>query len=142
MVMFLELIDKLIKEHGSSSILRDNLSFVKDQYLSLQTEAQKLEKRLETAQAETQAANAAAKACQLENARLRDECEKQRRQISDLEQSTAKSGNPFGYACDHCGSSALKQTGNRPDPTFGIMGVKQRIFTCRDCGKESAFTPD
>lgn len=43
------------------------------------------------------------------------------------------------YVCDHCGSSNLRRTGNRPDPTFGNLGVKQAVFVCEDCGKESAF---
>lgn len=44
-----------------------------------------------------------------------------------------------GYVCDHCGSSDLKRTGSRPDPTFGALGVKESVFLCESCGKESAF---
>lgn len=44
-----------------------------------------------------------------------------------------------GYVCDHCGSSMLKRIGNRPDPTFGSLGVKQAVFLCESCSKESAF---
>lgn len=44
-----------------------------------------------------------------------------------------------GYVCDHCGSSDLKRTGSRPDPTFGALGVKQAVFLCESCGKESTF---
>jgi DNA-binding MarR family transcriptional regulator len=50
--------------------------------------------------------------------------------------------NPNGYACDHCGSTKLKRIGNRPDPTFGELGVKQAIFKCLSCQTESAFTQD
>lgn len=46
-----------------------------------------------------------------------------------------------GYVCDHCGSPALTRIGNRPDPTFGTVGVKQEVFRCEACSKESAFTP-
>ncbi|AKH38161.1 MULTISPECIES: hypothetical protein [Nitrosomonas] len=41
--------------------------------------------------------------------------------------------------CDHCGSSNLRRTGSRPNPTFKSLGVKDAVFLCDDCGKESAF---
>ncbi|MFH0995769.1 MAG: hypothetical protein V1844_09775 [Pseudomonadota bacterium] len=49
------------------------------------------------------------------------------------------SGGAAEYVCDHCGSPSLKRTGSRPDPTFGVVGVKQLIFLCEECRKESAF---
>lgn len=53
-----------------------------------------------------------------------------------------QSGNSSEYVCDHCGSPQLKRTGNRRDPTFGVLGIKQAVFVCQDCGKESTFTQD
>jgi len=50
--------------------------------------------------------------------------------------------NPKGHRCDHCGSAMLKRTGSRPDPTFGELGVKQAVYMCLSCRKESAFTDD
>jgi hypothetical protein len=69
-----------------------------------------------------------------------EECEHQRRAL-DEQIVKVNHGNPDGYVCDHCGSPRLRRTGNRPDPTFGGLGVKQAVFTCEACGLESAFTP-
>lgn len=67
----------------------------------------------------------------------------QRSEINALKEAKELLGasNPSDYACDHCGSSQLKRTGNRPDPMFGEVGIKQLVFQCLSCGKESAFTP-
>jgi len=50
--------------------------------------------------------------------------------------------NPDGYHCDHCGSQQLKRIGNRADPMFAEVGIKQAVFSCLSCGKESAFTQE
>jgi hypothetical protein len=49
------------------------------------------------------------------------------------------SGGAAEYFCDYCGSANLKRTGSRPDPIFEDLGIKQHLFLCGDCGKESAF---
>jgi len=59
--------------------------------------------------------------------------------IAELERRTSQTS--CEYVCDHCGSPELKRTGSRPDPTFGPLGVKQAVFVCNSCGKESFFTP-
>lgn len=46
--------------------------------------------------------------------------------------------NPEGHACEHCGSRQLKQTGSKPNPAFGDLGVKDAIFQCEDCERETA----
>ena len=66
------------------------------------------------------------------------------KKIPDMERRIAAlearlSGNPSGYVCDHCGSIKLKRTGSRPNATFENLGVKDAIFICEDCGKESSF---
>jgi predicted TIM-barrel fold metal-dependent hydrolase len=58
----------------------------------------------------------------------------------EIEQNS--STNPSRYVCDHCGSPRLKRTGSRPDPIFQDVGVKQAVFSCLACGKESAFTQE
>jgi hypothetical protein len=50
--------------------------------------------------------------------------------------------NPKGHHCDHCASTKLKRTGSRPDPTFSDVGIKQALYKCLDCQRESAFTND
>ena len=114
-------IERLITEHGSAAILRERISLARDQYAALESDAAELRKdndRLKSANADLQA-------------RVRD----LERQLSEM-----RSGSNSGYTCDHCGSRKLRRTGNRPDPTFGDLGVKQAVFSCLDCDKESAFT--
>lgn len=82
---------------------------------------------------------------QAENQKLRAEVNPLKQEIERLKQQTQHSApntNPDGYVCDHCGSPNLKRTGSRPDPTFHVLGIKQSVFSCITCGKESAFTPE
>ena len=60
------------------------------------------------------------------------------RRVALLEQSLGGVAGA-GRTCDHCGSYRLRRTGNRPDPTFGDLGVKQAVYACEACGKESAY---
>lgn len=119
----LQLFEKLINEHGSSAILKERLTILKDQYADI-----------EKAKAELQAKNGV----------LQSELDKERARADRLqaELSALKSGTFAKYVCDHCGSPELKRTGNRPDPTFGDLGIKQAVFQCSVCNKESAFTEE
>ncbi|GAA5785104.1 hypothetical protein [Chitiniphilus shinanonensis] len=116
----LQLFEKIINEDGSSAILKDRLTILKDMYAEI-----------EKACAELQAKNGA----------LQSELEQERSRADRLqnELDTLKSGVFAKYVCDHCGSPKLTRKGNRPDPTFGDLGVKQLIFSCQACGQESAF---
>ncbi|KAA9133480.1 hypothetical protein F3N42_03770 [Marinihelvus fidelis] len=115
----LQLFEKIINEHGSSAILKERLSILKDAYADV-------EKR----NAELQGENGALKA-DLENARA--DADQLRMDLDRLKGNFAK------FACDHCGSTELKRTGNRTDPGFGRLGVKLQVFSCESCGKESTF---
>lgn len=117
----LEGIDKLITEHGSAAILRERIALARDQYAALEARAADLQK-------ENQHLNSV-------NTELQARIRALEQQLSD-----ARTANASGKTCDHCGSARLKRIGNRPDPTFGDMGVKQGVFSCSDCGKESAYT--
>jgi ribosomal protein L37AE/L43A len=81
-----------------------------------------------------------------ENATLKLKLEGSEQQRRALEEQAKQkliephNSNPLGYYCDHCGSQKLKRIGSRSDPTFGVLGIKEGIFLCNDCGKESAFT--
>lgn len=110
----LELLEKLINERGSAAVIRERLGLVKAQYEILELRCADLQAQLDTANAE------------LEQLRL---------QAKNNDAATST------YACDHCGSSSLKRTGSRPNPTFGVLGMKDMIFTCLDCGAESVITP-
>jgi DNA-directed RNA polymerase subunit RPC12/RpoP len=57
-------------------------------------------------------------------------------------QQAAKPDNPKDHRCDHCGSNQLRRTGSRPDPTFHGVQIKQAVYSCIACGKESGFTDD
>lgn len=115
--------EKLINEHGSSLVLKERLTILKDMY----AEIEKARSDLET-----------------ENGALQAELEKQRQRAERLEAEleTLKSGTFAKYVCDHCGSPDLKRIGNRPDPTFGPLGVKELVFRCGACNEESAFTDE
>ena len=119
----LDLIERLINEHGSSTILRERLEALKEQFEALQSSREDLS--IENARLNEALANANEKLAKLE-------CE-----LREL-----KTGAFGTYVCDHCGSPDLARTGSRPDPTFGVVGIKQKVFSCNKCGKESAFTPD
>lgn len=45
---------------------------------------------------------------------------------------------PGGVVCDHCGSTTLTRTGSRPNPRFGRVGIKDALYRCDNCGKETA----
>jgi DNA-binding MarR family transcriptional regulator/DNA-directed RNA polymerase subunit RPC12/RpoP len=57
-------------------------------------------------------------------------------------QPSEQPNNPKGHVCDHCGNTRLRRIGSRPDPVFKAVGVKQALYKCLDCSKESAFTND
>jgi regulator of replication initiation timing len=115
--------EKLINEHGSATILRERLGLIKTQYEELERKNSDLKSENET---------------------LRFQVEQLKKQIGMLESDLAQfhDDNPSAYRCDHCGSPNLKRTGSRPDPTFHAVGVKQAIYKCNACGKESYETID
>ena len=119
----------LINEHASSTVLKDRIAFLKDKFTSLELEL----------------SNALAKAVILESDKqtLQMNLQQAKIEIRNLKEqlSIIHSRNPDSYVCDHCGSPSLTRTGSRTDPTFGDLGIKQKLFTCDACGKESAFTP-
>lgn len=118
-------LEKLINEHGSSTILRERIELANDKYAALESKVSILE-------SENNALRSENEALQLNN-------EKLSAQIQSLEKRVAHSDNPKGYVCDHCGSHNLVRIGSRPDKTFGPLGGKQAIFKCGSCGGESAF---
>jgi len=122
---FLDGIEKLITEHGSAAILKERIALASDQYAALEKESAASEVRSND--------------LQVENERLTldlEECQKQRRA---LEEKLSHGSNTEKYVCDHCASANLKRMGTRPHPTFGAVGLKEAIFRCESCGKESAF---
>jgi len=117
----LEHFEKLINEHGSAAILREHLALVKSEHSALEGKNVNLQAEKDALQSEVE--------------QLRTDIASLRNQLNSLQ-----TGIHSGYVCDHCGSPQLNRVGNRPDPTFGNLGIKQAIFLCLLCGKESAFT--
>lgn len=122
--------EKLINEHGSAAILKERISLANDQYSFLEKQKISLESDNENLKDENRA--------------LKLNLEEAKEKIKEFEEqiSSIHNTNPDGYVCDHCASPSLTRTGSRPDPTFGDLGIKQKIFSCNVCGKESAFTPE
>ncbi len=123
---FLDSIEKLINEHGSAAILKERISLLNDQHALIEKQAIGLKEQVANLHSE--------------NENLKLEKSQLQKQISSLELKLTHNTNPQGYVCDHCGSPRLKRTGSKPDPTFGDLGIKQALFICELCEKESAFT--
>ena len=126
----LDNLEKLINEHGSATILKERIELVNDKYSLLEDKNSSLQAKVKELESQNKTLN-----LNLEKAKL---------QIRNLEKqiTSVHDVNPDGYVCDHCGSGSLQRAGSRPDPTFGRLGIKQKLFICNECGKESAFTPD
>jgi regulator of replication initiation timing len=125
-------LEKLINEHGSSTILRERIELANDKYAVLESKVAVLDSNVANLESEKSALHSENEALKLDNHKLRE-------QIQILEKRVSHSDNPKGYVCDHCGSRNLIRIGSRPDKTFGPLGGKQAIFKCGSCGGESAF---
>lgn len=112
----LDLFEKLINEHGSSTILKERLRFLQAQQAALERRCRDLE---------------------AENAALRLDV----RQYQDQAKAVQTVAGKAVY-CSHCGSSHLTRTGSRPDKVFGVVGTERILFRCEDCGKGSDFLND
>lgn len=126
----LDLTEKLINEHGSAVILRERLLLLKDQCAALENELIVCRNEITSLTEKTKKLESENQNLKLQNSALKE-------QLKGVHNS-----NPHGYVCDHCGSPKLKRIGNKPDPIFGDLGIKQAVFKCEVCGKESAFTPE
>lgn len=116
-----EAFEKLINEHGSAAILREHLGLVKAEQSALQARYDDVNAQHQTAQAKVHQMQVALAECH----------------------KMAQAGQEAlaAYRCDGCGSARLQRSGNRPDPTFGALGIKQLGFRCMDCQGQSWFTP-
>lgn len=123
---FLDSIEKLINEHGSATILKERISLLNDQYAFTEKQVAMLKEQVTS--------------LQRENESLKFDKRQLQEQVAGFATKLAHNSNPHGYVCDHCGSPKLKRIGSRPDPIFSAVGIKQAIFSCEACGKESGFT--
>jgi DNA-directed RNA polymerase subunit RPC12/RpoP len=123
---FLDSLEKLINEHGSATILKERISLLNDQHAFIEKQVLALKEQVVN--------------LQRENESLKIDKRQLQEQVVNFAAKHSQNTNPLGYVCDHCGSQRLKRTGSRPDPTFGPLGIKQAVFNCEECGKESGFT--
>lgn len=128
--------EKLINEHGSSVILKERIAFAEDKYAFLEQKNAALTQENETLKKDKTIIESENKTLKLNIQQTEIKIRNFEKQLSNIHNT-----NPEGYVCDHCASPSLKRTGSRPDPIFGDLGVKLKIFKCDSCGKESEFQP-
>ena len=109
-------IEALLNEHASAAVLREHLALLRERIGALERDNDSLRLQMQQTQAHAD-----------------DQKDKVERFAND---------NPEGLRCDGCGSVDLRRTGSRADPTFGRLGIKQALMTCRLCAQVSAFTLD
>lgn len=110
----LELIEKLINEHGSATILREHLGLLKAQHAAL--EARCRDAQAKQAQLERDLAQCQARADQAEH------------MLKALQ-----TGAMGTLVCDQCGSLDITRIGGRPHPVMGKVGVREGEFRCNSC---------
>lgn len=112
-----DLLEKLINEHGSATVLREQLGLAKAEYAALERKHADLKAEQAALQAE------------LEEVKLALQDSQARARLGDVDIGT--------HRCDHCNGGNLTRTGARPHRTFGAVGVKEGIFKCADCGRDT-----
>lgn len=146
-----ELLEQLITEHGSAAILRERVAAHREEFERLTAQREELRAQVATLTSELASlkqANAALDAKHEESQQQRAELQLENRrlsaQVEHLEEllSAPPDGNPKRHCCHHCGSQRLKRTGSRPNPMFHEVGIRDVLYTCDDCGKESHFMRD
>ena len=127
-------IEKLINEHGSSTILQERILLLKEKHALFVSE--NIAHKTKIAELGTQVRQLKNEITKLQeiNEKLKFDISQLTDKIDSFQISGAK--DPV---CDHCGSSRLKRTGNKPNKRFGRLGVKDTLFQCEDCGKETAI---
>ena len=127
-------IEKLIDEHGSSTILKERILLLKEKHALFVSE--NIAHKTKIAELGTQVRQLKNEITKLQeiNEKLKFDISQLTDKIDSFQSSGAK-----GHVCDHCGSSRLKRTGNKPNKRFGRLGVKDTLFQCEDCGKETAI---
>lgn len=125
-------IQRLIDEQGSSKVLKERILFLKEKHAAFVTE--NIAHKTKIAELEMQVR-------QLKNevTKLQQISANLKLGISQLidKISSVINSSPKNDVCAYCGSSRLKETGNKPNKRFGDFGVKDAIFQCEDCGEKT-----
>lgn len=130
----LDSIEKLLVEHGSAVVIKEGVSVLKERINLANEKYAILEQKVASLEIQVVGLNS-------ENTILRRNLDEAENKIQTLkkEHDAIHNANPNGDVCEHCGSPRLKRTGSRPNDTFSALGIKDAVFTCQDCSKESAF---
>lgn len=125
-------IERLIDEEGSSKILKERINFLKEKHAAFVNE--NIVHKTKIAELGTEVRQLKKEVTKLQeiNANLKLGISQLIAKISSFNNSS-----PKDHVCYHCGSSRLKETGNKPNKYLGDFGVKDAIFQCEDCGKKS-----
>lgn len=118
----LQLLETLINEHGSSTILKERLGLVAAEYGALERRHADL---------------------QAQHAQQASELEQLRQRVAHLQGVLDALQSAHGkLVCDHCGAPGIKRVGSRPDPIFGALGAKLAVYRCGACGDETCVALD
>lgn len=116
----LELVEKLINEHGSATILRERLGLLREQCAAQQRLCADL---------------------QAENRELKATLDQSQRRAAALEQElqALKAATMNRNVCDNCGSPEIVRVGTRKHPVMGALGVREAIYHCGKCGHDTCI---
>lgn len=110
-------IERLINEHGSATILREQLALFKDQLCILK-------EKFSDVVSENEALKSKCAALTKENAELKDQL-----------QMIKEQQNPNGDPCPYCRQPGGQLVDLKPHPIFGEVGLKVGYYECAKCGK-------
>jgi hypothetical protein len=127
-------IERLIDEGGSSTILKDRILLLMEKHAVFVNE--NIAHKTKIAELGTQVRQLKSEITKLQE--INEKLKFDIIQLTEKIDSFYNSGTT-DHVCDHCGSRRLKRTGNRPNKRFGKLGVKDTLFQCEDCGKETAI---
>ena len=126
-------IERLINKRGYSTILKERILLLKDKHavfvsenIAHKTKIAELGTHVRQLKNEITKLQEIIEKLSLDNSQLRDQIE------------CFHNSGPKDHVCDYCGSSRLRKTGSKPNERFGKVGIKDAIFLCEDCGKETA----
>lgn len=67
---------------------------------------------------------------------LPDEVKELRSRVERLEAALGAASAGGLQQCPMCNSLQFKREGSKPDPTWGVMGVKLDSYRCASCGHQ------
>jgi len=114
-------IERLINEHGSSTILKERILFLKEKHVVFVSE--NITHKTKIAELGTQVRQLKNEITQLHE--INEKLSFDSKQLKNQFERFHNSG-PKGHVCDHDDSDRLKSTGNKPNKRFGMIGHERR----------------